>query len=316
MCNCNGKVRYGHPHSKKWLPEQDVEGVIQCSVTIFGQDIAPGKPKECHCHRSGFHLEKRETSTSYLQESFIFLLRLLAMTKLLPTGTGDRKFHGMELWSARHWGKPGGCLERYWIDKYINDAQPHVPGFRCLEWGIHYTNYYPQCTEKWTVSYEPVKFGQVLPHISGNTVYSDIYSFPQILGLIQFNFIMATQLFEHIERPFEAALSLYKVVAPGGAVLYTGPQQAQFHMVPGDYLRYTKMEVKYIFEQAGFCVPPHMMAGSGDFVFDAARNMGLQVQDFTNEELDEGYSFGYDNIPEGAISIHAMAFKPPHSVCR
>jgi hypothetical protein len=228
MCTCTGQVRYGYPHTKQWTTPQDIEGVIHCSATVFATDVAPGKSKECQCHRAFFHLEKRETSTSLLQESFIFLLRLLAFTKLAPIGTGDRKFHGMELWSARHWGQPGGCLERYWIDKYISDAQAHVPGFRCLEWGIHYTNYYPQCTEKWTVKYEPVKYGQVSPHVAGNTVYSDIYSFPVVLGAVQFNFIMATQLFEHIEKPFEAAAALFKVVAPGGAVLYTGPQQAQF----------------------------------------------------------------------------------------
>jgi SAM-dependent methyltransferase len=302
---------------QQWSEAKTVtSGSIICSKDIFG-DPAPGQNKQCGCHKSVFSLTKNENSASYLQESWIFMLRFLARLKMLPF-TGDRRYHGLELWSARHGGVTGGTLERYWIEKYIVEQYQNIPGGNCLEWGLYYVTWLSQCTNNYENKYEAVKYGQKQPSVEGNIVYASIYDFPSVIGGagIQFNFICATELFEHLEKPYEAAADLYRILAPGGAVLFTVPQQAQYHKVPQDFLRYTKEGVKHVMEIAGFCVPPQLMAGSGDFIFDVARNTGLQIQDFTMEELDEGYQRGYDSIADGAITIHAMAYKPPHAFCR
>jgi SAM-dependent methyltransferase len=316
-CKCYGQVRYGASHVQQWSEAKTVtSGSIICSKDIFG-DPAPGQNKQCGCHKSVFSLTKNENSASYLQESWIFMLRFLARLKMLPF-TGDRRYHGLELWSARHGGVTGGTLERYWIEKYIVEQYQNIPGGNCLEWGLYYVTWLSQCTNNYENKYEAVKYGQKQPSVEGNIVYASIYDFPSVIGGagIQFNFICATELFEHLEKPYEAASDLYRILAPGGAVLFTVPQQAQYHKVPQDFLRYTKEGVKHVMEIAGFCVPPQLMAGSGDFIFDVARNTGLQIQDFTMEELDEGYQRGYDSIADGAITIHAMAYKPPHAFCR
>lgn len=317
VCKCNGQVRYGTPHTAQWSAAKPVtSGAVLCSSDIFG-DPSPGSSKQCNCHRSSFSLTKNENSGSYLQESWIFMTRLLARMKWLPF-TGDRRYHGLELWSARHGGHTGGTLERYWIEKYVVEMYQHIPGGTCLEWGLYYVNWLNQCTNNYENKYEAVKYGQKQPSVEGKILYGSIYDFPAIAGKanLQFNFICATELFEHLEKPYEAAADLYHILAPGGAVLFTAPQQAQYHKVPQDFLRYTKEGVKHVMEVAGFCVPPQLMAGSGDFIFDVARNTGLMLQDFTIEELDEGYQRGYDNIADGAITIHAMAYKPPHRYCR
>lgn len=316
VCKCNGQVRYGEPHTNRWSPAKPASGTVQCASSVFG-DPAPGQAKQCNCHRSSFTLTKNENSGSYLQESWIFLTRTLARMKWLPF-TGDRRHHGIELWSARHGGHPGGTLERYWIEKYIVEMSQHIPGGNCLEWGLYYVNWLSQCTNKYENAYEPVLYGQKQPSVEGNTVYGSIYDFPAIMGAanLQFNFVCATELFEHLEKPYEGAADLYNVMAPGGAVLFTAPQQAQYHKVPQDFLRYTKEGAVHVMEVAGFCVPRQLMAGSGDFIFDVGRNTGLQLQDFTMEEMDEGYQRGYEQIADGAMTIHLMAYKPPHPYCR
>jgi len=317
-CKCDGEVRYGAPHTSHWsVAKRVTSGAILCTKDIFG-DPAPGAGKQCGCHRASFALTKNENSVSYLQESWIFMLRLLARLKLLPF-TGDRRYHGIELWSARHGGVSGGTLERYWIEKYVVEQYSNIPHGACLEWGDpYYVSWLHGCTNIYENKYEAVKYGQKQPSVEGNIVYASIYDFPAVIGgaNLQFNFLCATELFEHLEKPYEAASALYQILAPGGAVLFTAPQQAQYHQVPQDFLRYTKEGVKLIMETAGFCVPRQLMAGSGDFIFDVARNAGLQIQDFTIEELDEGYQRGYDSISDGAITIHAMAYKPPHVLCR
>jgi len=315
-CSGGGTVRYGNPHTHKYTKSVKAESV-QCSVTVFG-DPAPGEEKQCECQRSAsWALERHLNSQSLLQEGWIFLLRALANSKLLPS-TGDRAYHGMQLWSARG---GGGCIEKYWIQKYLAEMRPYMPGGKCLEWGPGgtYAEYTPQCKQNYEVRYEEVKFGKRPEGLAGNFVYADILSFPRVLSAgptkVRFGTIFATQLFEHLQDPQNAANALLQILDPGGVVVFTAPQQAQFHLVPGDYFRYTKLEVFELFKRAGFCVPPWTMAGNGDFIFDIARDAGLQVQDFTVEELDEGYQLGYDKISDGAITINALAFRPPHQAC-
>jgi len=243
------------------------------------------------------------------------LVRFLARRNWAPF-TGDRKFHGIELWSARHGGKVGGTLERFWIDRFLHESAQYIEGPRCLEWGIYYLNRFPGCAKKYDVKYEPVHEGKRTAGIEGEVVYGSVYDFPSLIGpTMRFNFICATEVFEHFESPATAARALYASLLPGGSLLYTGPQQAQYHRVPEDYLRYTKAEVKFLFEDAGFCVPKKLMSGSGDFVFDLGRDLGLVVQDFTLQEMVDGYQQGYDNIADGAITIQALVFKPPHRLC-
>lgn len=308
-CKCVGHVRYGHAESNRWSKAKMVVGQTTCSHNFFA-DPAPGDPKECQCHRASASLMKRENSVSLLQEAFIFLLRFLAMTKMLPF-TGDRR-DGRGLWSARHGGGPP---ERFWIRKYMYDAQQFSPGGTCMDWdGTYLNKMFPKCTKKYVFKYEPAPSKQ---RVVGQTIYGDVYTFQKMIGpSLKFNLVISTQVFEHLHNPYGAAQQLFQVIAPGGALLYTAPQTAHYHQVPGDFLRYTKEEVIFLFESAGFCVPANLMVGSGDFIFDVARNVGLQVQDFTQYELDLGYQQGLQNIADGAITIHAMAYKPPHAYCK
>merc|ERR1719171_1773853 len=156
-----------------------------------------------------------------------------------------------------------------------------------------------------------------------NVVHSDILGLPEVLGRAhggldynRMDAIFATQVFEHLADPLAAAKALFAATAPGGVVIWTGPQQAQFHQVPHDYYRYTIEGVKYSLVAAGFCVPNRWFAGGGDFVFDIARDSGLQVQDFAAEEVEAAYQVGYEKVSHSAIGIHALAFKAPHSACK
>ena len=253
---------------------------------------------------------KQGNSKSVLQESFIFMLRFLAKTKMLPF-TGDRTFHGNQLWQYRQRAHPRGeeVLERYWMDKYFREllVENAVEGPNCLEWGIHYVNRFPTCTQKWSLTYAPGF------EMEGRSIRGDIYELHKARK--QFDVVMATQVFEHVEFPDEAASSVFKSIKPGGALVFTVPFSAQFHLVPVDFQRFTKMKVVSMFKSAGFCVPEALMAGAGDHIFDAARALGMRKSDFNNEELDIGYQRGYDNISDGAISIFCVAYKPPHAKC-
>lgn len=307
------------------FPDAAIAGVAKSDDEISCECKHPPKPDGTPNSADGFHLEKKLTSKSYLQESWIFLLRLLGRTNMLPLGTGDRTYSGMKNWSARKGFKPGGVLERSWIQLFVKEAViPWVSGPKCLEWGnpatpgkgFIYAPTVPQCKETYDMQYDKVAGRPDLFHVSGKLVYSDILSMPTTLGPnLKMNTIFATQVFEHLNEPHLAASALFESLAPGGSVVFTAPMQAQFHMVPHDYFRYTVEGVKYLFVKAGFCVPHASFAGGGDFVMDIARDAGMQVQDFPMEEVFGAYQRGYEHVSHSAITIHALAFKPPHAAC-
>eukprot|EP00747_Dinoflagellata_sp_TGD_P164712 gnl/TRDRNA2_/TRDRNA2_185013_c0_seq1.p1 gnl/TRDRNA2_/TRDRNA2_185013_c0~~gnl/TRDRNA2_/TRDRNA2_185013_c0_seq1.p1 ORF type:complete len:550 (+),score=112.66 gnl/TRDRNA2_/TRDRNA2_185013_c0_seq1:134-1783(+) len=350
-CLCMGEVRFVDLDRKQLGKSVDGEGEVSCVGEKFGLDRpAPSEGAAieagCECrteggtrgpvakegeHYSEFHLQRRLSSTSLLQESWIFMLRLLGHAKLLPAGTGDRAYSGIENWGARA-GKenykkfPAVTLERYWINRYIREfVIPYVPkSSTCLEWGdpntpgsgFNYANAVKQCEAKYDVQFDYTYWQKKPMHMQGNVVYSDILSLPRVLGTLKMDVIFATQVFEHLADPLRSARSLFEATSPGGMVVFTAPMQAQFHKVPHDYLRYTKEGVKYTLVQAGYCVPNWAFAGGGDFIFDIARDAGLQIQDFSLDEMDEAFQQGYDKVSHGAIAVHALGFRPPHDVCK
>lgn len=340
-CACSGQVRLKHVSGTQQghvVQGTAHNGVVACSASVFGASLASTEDMFCECAAGvtteiggvdTFHLERRLSSASVLQESWVMLLRFLGRSHLLPLGTGDRLYSGMQNWAARSgqtWtpSATNVVLERYWLNKYIREvAGPQVVGPRCMEWGqpktpgkgFDYANMVPSCTEKYDMQYDFIYWQNYGMALKGNVIYSDIINLPRVLGAVKMNTIFATQVFEHLADPMQSAQALFEATAPGGVVIYTGPQQAQFHKVPHDYYRYTVEGVKYLFVRAGFCVPNWAFAGGGDFVFDIGRDAGLQVQDFPVDELDAAFQVGYDNVSHGAIGIHCLAFKPPHATC-
>lgn len=338
MCTCHGSARMvASDYSAESVPlDLTLSGnSVTCDVASFQNvDVKPGGTKICECSHplknglDNFHLHKRLTSKSYLQEAWVFLLRLLGRAKMLPLGTGDRLYHGMQNWAARHspWNMPM-VLERVWVHMFVQKVvAPIKPGPRCLEWGdpnnpghgFNYAFMIPECTQPIDMQYEPIMRRQKTYSVEGNIVYSDVNNLPVLLtatGDWRVNLIFATQVFEHLYNPEYAGKMLFESLLPGGVLVFTAPQQAQFHKIPGDYFRYTKEGCVHLLQNSGFCVPAWAVAGGGDFVFDIARDAGLQVQDFPNEEVQGAFQEGYNSVSDSAITIHAMGFKPPHWAC-
>jgi len=346
-CHCNGNVRLVDLDRNEVAPAAVdaslLGGAVACTSASFGVAPIVGSDarfpwRGCECAEhpmadasspDGYHLSKKLTSKSVLQEGWLVLTRLLGRSSLLPLGTGDRTYKGIENWSARMppWAQsnfPNYIFERHWVDKFIRSMIPHLPGPKCLEWGhpdkpgqmMHYVHRVPQCTEPYDMQFDYIHYQNAPMHISGNIVHSDILSLPTVLGPnLKMNVIFATQVFEHVADPMKAASALFEALAPGGALIFTAPQSAPFHKVPHDYYRYTAEGAKYVLVQAGFCAPNHLFSGGGDFVFSVAADAGLQIQDFPMEEVDGAYQSGFDSISHDAIGIHVLAFKAPHPAC-
>ena len=67
-----------------------------------------------------------------------------------------------------------------------------------------------------------------------------------------FSLVLATQVWEHLNRPVRCLVNLYSLVAAGGVVVLTVPFQYPYHQVPQDYFRYTPDALAFIVNQTGF----------------------------------------------------------------
>lgn len=77
----------------------------------------------------------------------------------------------------------------------------------------------------------------------------------------EFDSVLSTQVFEHLEFPEKAAAEIYRVLKPGGHLLVTVPQWNELHEEPHDYWRYTNFGLKSLFERKGFTVVAYDQCG-------------------------------------------------------
>jgi SAM-dependent methyltransferase len=67
-----------------------------------------------------------------------------------------------------------------------------------------------------------------------------------------FDTVLCSYVLEHLEEPGRALAEAWRVLAPGGAAIYTVPHIWHLHEEPRDFYRFTKYGLAYLFEQAGF----------------------------------------------------------------
>lgn len=67
-----------------------------------------------------------------------------------------------------------------------------------------------------------------------------------------FDCILSTAVLEHLEEPGRALKEAFRVLRPGGHVLYTAPLFWHLHEEPRDFYRFTRYGLEYLFNEAGF----------------------------------------------------------------
>lgn len=68
----------------------------------------------------------------------------------------------------------------------------------------------------------------------------------------KFDLIIAEQVFEHLKRPYKAAINIYEMLKPGGYFLITTPFLIKVHPSPEDCTRWSAAGLKFFLEECGF----------------------------------------------------------------
>lgn len=84
---------------------------------------------------------------------------------------------------------------------------------------------------------------------------SDVHTLTEVFPAESFDFVICTNVLEHVPRPWVAVRQLYAVLRPGGTLLLTVP--FNFHLHGGgafkDYWRMSEEALRYLLgEEAGF----------------------------------------------------------------
>ena len=98
--------------------------------------------------------------------------------------------------------------------------------------------------------YESADFEQVDKRYAKSTYVCDLSAIPVEDG--RFDAIFFNQVMEHLPEPKLAIRELYRVLKPGGRMIFTAPLFYEEHEQPYDFYRYTQFAVRYLFTGAGF----------------------------------------------------------------
>ena len=139
------------------------------------------------------------------------------------------------------------CIVRLAHVRFIRLMGASVqPGARCLAWDDpHYIHHVPACkptNATFSFSFVPDDDRPRPARVDAGRrrIWGDLRSLAlpsRVPSGARFDLVLVNDVFEHVSRPFEAAVALFNLVAPGGRVLWTAPFIERFHRVPEDYFR-------------------------------------------------------------------------------
>ena len=102
------------------------------------------------------------------------------------------------------------------------------------------------------VRYESADFKKVEKAYAEQTYVCDLTAIPVEDG--RFDALVFNQVLEHVPRPQAVVDELFRVLKPGGRLIYSGPLFYEEHEQPYDFYRYTQFGLRHIFGTSGFAI--------------------------------------------------------------
>lgn len=139
----------------------------------------------------------------------------------------------------------------YRIDQFMRGVSHkyNVPGMRILDIGAQGSPY-----KKYFDKME--YYSQDIEQNSERSInfVGDIDKGIGAVGNSTFDYIICTQVLEHLKEPKNAFREFYRILKPGGRLFLTTHLCFEEHMIPNDYFRFTKYGLRYLGESVGFTV--------------------------------------------------------------
>lgn len=145
-------------------------------------------------------------------------------------------------------GLPYGTLTtRVHLERLVREAAEALPvGSMVLDAGAGdspYRRFFSHCTYEATdICERDVKKYAHINYIC------DLTAIP--VESLRYDFVLCTQVLEHVPDPQAVMTELSRVLKPGGRIWLSTPLSFQEHEVPYDFYRYTQFGLRHLFEKA------------------------------------------------------------------
>ena len=176
----------------------------------------------------------------------------------------------------------GQCIDRYYIEKFLEQYQSEIHGAVLEVADDSYTKRFGG---------KRVSRSDILHYTKENanaTIVADLEDAPQIASAT-FDCIILTQTLQFIYDLRAAAKTLHRILKPGGTLLLTCHgicQISQYDMQQwGEYWRLTSLSARKLFSEV-FPEPCVTVHTYGNVLSATAFLHGLTVQELRREELD------------------------------
>lgn len=122
-------------------------------------------------------------------------------------------------------------------------------------------------------------------------------------GMLQFDLILANQVWEHLDRPYIATCNVLDMLKPGGHFWLAVPFFIPFHAAPKDNSRWSARGLKNLLIEAGFAESAIQAKQWGN------RNAALRNMEEVWPPVYDEATDPLDNDPDMPICAWAMAQK-------
>ncbi len=144
------------------------------------------------------------------------------------------------------------------INKSIRELSPQCNG-KVLDFGCGgkpYAQYFTHADEYIGLDIENPGHPHLNEHID---IFYDGKNIP--FAENTFDSVFSSEVFEHVFNLEEILAEIYRVMKPGGRLLFTCPFAWPEHEVPYDFARYSSFGIKHIIEKAGFKIKEQQKSG-------------------------------------------------------
>ena len=283
-------------------PLEALLGLERASASEAVAKLAAGLPAEAGAYTP---LQRHPGSRTILQDAFVRFHGMLFQHSppLLPLhewgarGPRDKNFSNygapgtvmhaaMRLSEGRSAGhaRPSVLTRLAHNGWIIGQAERTLPNSTCLGWDN--TEYIeaesmPGCRERWVFRFANQRSVIDRRHrvIAGDLAVAAPGS------EAMFDSIVCNFVFEHVARPFQAIAVIVSMLRPRGFLFWCAPFNERFHLVPGDFYRYTVMGAQQLVRDAGLSVL-HTQRW-GDSMITSGYMMGFGSGDFSPRYLEK-----------------------------
>jgi SAM-dependent methyltransferase len=188
---------------------------------------------------------------------------------------------------------------RVWLEREISAFAQSVPnGSLVLDAGSGSQPYRHLFSSH---NYESADF-ELMANEYGDTDYvCDLGAIP--VEDCRYDAVLFSQVMEHLPRPAEALNELFRVLKPGGRLLFSAPLYYEEHGQPYDFYRYTQFGIRSLFSDAGFALTD--LRWLEGYLGTLAYQLGLMTRALPTHPRDLGG--GKLGI---TLSVFFVGFKP------